>query len=339
MAGKAVPQKEDRRIYPVYVVFGKNQRRADEHLRRIIDQVLADADPQLSLSSYDGSEALFGDVIDELQTLPFLAPRRLVIVKDADTFITRWRKNLEQYLEKPSTTGVLLLMPQSFPGSTRLAKLAGKIGQVFACEKIEPRQLGPYLVEYAVGAHQLKMTGAAAAMLIELAGDDSNMLLSEIDKLAAYLLGPGETGKSITPADVQALIGNNRHYNAFNVIDAMTVADVGLALNRLDQMLEQDRESQYTAIGAFAWHFRRLYNARLLLDEKVDERAIISQLRIWARAEQFIRQVRQLSIQQIGAILQTLMKIDWATKTGAGTVRRGLEKLIVGFCQAPGRPG
>ncbi len=48
------------------------------------------------------------DVLDELFTLPFFSQRRLVIVEDADTFVTKHRKELEAYVEGPSGSGILL---------------------------------------------------------------------------------------------------------------------------------------------------------------------------------------------------------------------------------------
>lgn len=324
-------------ISPVYVVFGKDRRGIVEAVHQITQHVLQDADPQVALSTYQGDQAQLADVLDDLKTLPFLSPRRLVVVKDADVFITEYRQKLEEYLKSPSLSGVLLLETESFPKSTRLAKAAAKIGQVIACDPPTRRELPAFLTNYALKRHNLKLSHESAMTIIELAGDDTGILAGEIDKIAAYLNGPDSKQDKIMPGDVQKLVGYNRQFNSFNVIDAMTAGNAALALARLDQMLAQDRNAQYTAVGAFAWHFRRLYNARIMLEKGIDHRSIIKQLRIWSQPDMFIRQVRRLNIRQIAAILKDLAKIDLMSKIGAGTVRAGLEKLTVQFCHANNR--
>jgi len=323
-------QKE---IPAIFVVFGKNHRAVTKQIEQITERVLGESDRQVSLRSFEGDQAELAEVLDELRTLPFLSARRLVVVRDADEFISTYRQNLESYLENPSKTGVLLLVPASFPGNTRLAKKAKKLGVVISCEPVKGGDLPRYLARYAREKHGLTLTSEAAALLIELGGDDSGMLCSEVDKLAAYLSGPEQAKRRIEVEDVQALVGHNRQFNVFNVIDAMTQGQAGLALQLLDQMLSQDREAQYKAVGGFAWYFRRLYNGRLKLDRGVSGRAITRQLRIWSHPEAFVRQLKQLRIETIASCLQSLMHIDLLSKTGGGTVRSGLEKLILEFCR------
>ena len=54
MAKKESKSSKTPTIYPIYVVFGKDSRRAGDTAENIIETVLADGDPQLSLSRYDG---------------------------------------------------------------------------------------------------------------------------------------------------------------------------------------------------------------------------------------------------------------------------------------------
>ncbi len=316
-------------ISPVYVISGKERRRAVDELGKIVDFLLEDSDPQVCLSQYDGPDAKLADVLDDLRTLPFLAERRVIVVKDADKFITNYREYLENYLNAPSATGVLVMLADSFPKTTRLAKLVAKIGQHIPCDPVKANQLPEFIADYARSQYNLALNVNAARLLVELVGDDSGMLESEIDKVATYLAG--STEKNISAELIQNLIGDNRQFNAFNVIDAMTEGNTALALTRFNQMIQRSKDAQFTAVGAFAWHFRRLYNARLLLDERVSERDIISRVKLWGNVRQFMTQVHRLNIRQIAAVIRELTKIDLDSKTGRGTVASGLEKLIVKF--------
>ncbi|MCK5270121.1 MAG: hypothetical protein KAJ46_05020 [Sedimentisphaerales bacterium] len=128
---KKIQQQDNEKIYPVYVIYGKDRRRTIDVLGGIVEKVLGGADPQMALNAYDGTEANIAEVLVDLRTLPFLSERRVVVVKDADAFISEYRDELEKYLDKPSASGVLVMTTESFPANTRLAKKARQVGQVF----------------------------------------------------------------------------------------------------------------------------------------------------------------------------------------------------------------
>jgi len=322
---------EDQPVYPIYVIYGKDRRMISEKLDDVLDQILQDCDRQVSLTTCDGDEIPLAEVLDGLRTMPFLSPRRVIVIKDADSFISEHRQNLEKYLENPSSTGVLVLIAQSFPKTTRLAKRALKIGMVHTCEPVKPKALPGYVTNYARKKYNLRLNTNAAELLVELAGEDTGLLCGEVDKLATYVSDPQNQRQEITSEDVAELVGHNRQFNVFNVIDAMTAGDTSGALNQLDTMLRQDRNALFKSVGAFAWHFRRLYQAKLFQQQGVNHREITKKLRIWPQPDAFIEQMKRLKISEIGDCLQQLTKIDHAAKSGAGTVKAGLEKMIVQF--------
>src|SRR5438132_14136540 len=95
-------------VAPVYVVHGPEAFLKRQALTEILDRLLAGSDRSLALNEYDGSGSVeLASVLDDLRTLPFLSERRVVLVRDADAFLTRYRQELEEYLESPSPSGVL----------------------------------------------------------------------------------------------------------------------------------------------------------------------------------------------------------------------------------------
>src|SRR4051812_9470149 len=108
---------------PVYVVTGDEDFLKRRALHALQEIVLGDADPSFALSSYPGDKADFAAVKSELDTLPFLCDRRLVVVEQADPFVTKFRGALEKYVAAPAASGVLILDVKSWPSNTKLAKL------------------------------------------------------------------------------------------------------------------------------------------------------------------------------------------------------------------------
>src|SRR5205814_115297 len=70
-----------------------------------------------------GDKTDWSTVRAELDTLPFLSPRRVVVVEAADPFVTRHRAQLEKYVGQPAANGVLILDVKAWPATTKLAKL------------------------------------------------------------------------------------------------------------------------------------------------------------------------------------------------------------------------
>ena len=108
--------------HPVYAVSGDEDFLKRLVRDRIISVVLGDADPSFAVSVYAGDRLDFSTVRNDLDTLPFLAPCRVVVVENADPFVTEHRRALEQYAAKPSSVGVLVLDAKAFPETTKLAK-------------------------------------------------------------------------------------------------------------------------------------------------------------------------------------------------------------------------
>src|SRR5262245_1125338 len=107
---------------PVYVLHGDEDFLKRQVLAALRLRVLGSEGDAFGLSIYEGDKADFATVRGELETLPFLCPRRLVVIDKADPFVTRYRTALEKYVAQPASSGVLVLDVASWPKTTRLAK-------------------------------------------------------------------------------------------------------------------------------------------------------------------------------------------------------------------------
>ena len=309
----------------IYVIAGKEDSLVYAECARLLDRLL---EPKLRLTglfSTEGAHVSASDVLDELRTVPFLTERRVVVVKNADDFVSTNRHLLESYFDNPCPTGVLILTVSSWPSNTKLAKKLPKVGKFIGVAEPKPWQLPGRLVEYARDAHGKKLTKDAAGLLIELTGDELVRLYSEIDKLALF----ANAEKSVTENHVESLIGHNRIYGVFAAIDSCLAGNAGQAVARLRNMFAENKEAEYSVVGAFAFHFRRLFEAKVLLAKNVQPGEIIKRLRIWSNKDGFISQVRRMSLEQIGSILKQLAEIDFKIKTGQTKAEVAIEQLVL----------
>lgn len=323
MAAKTGKTKRDAKC--VYVISGKDKFLVATRCELLLDEVIDFEHRPMCLYEPRADEAAIADVLDELRTLPFCADRRVVLIKDAGDFISANREILEKYFDSPSPTGVLVLTVQTWHKNSRLAKKLPKIGSLINVEDIKSYHLLRYVSDYLEQKHDKLLSEPVARLMVELVGDDPGRLCREADKLAVYV---GEQ-KRINALDVEKLIGYNRTFSAFAVIDAITAGDITEAIGRLRNMFAGDKSAEYTVVGAFAFHFRRMFRARCLLDEGVDPGRICKQLGIWANKPAFFSQLGKVSLEMIGQVLAELARIDYSVKTGRAQTKVAVEQLLL----------
>jgi len=138
-----------------------------------------------------------------------------------------------------------------------------------------------------------------------------------------------ENKKNITDEDVSILAGQTRQINTFAVIDEMVAGNKAAAAMKLRKLFEIDKNADYTTVGAFAYHFRKMFNARALLEQGLDQWQIAKQAGIWKNKEQFFAQIRKTPLEKIAKIIRGLAEIDYQTKTGQRTTMTAIEELIL----------
>jgi DNA polymerase-3 subunit delta len=314
---------------PVYAIFGSDLFLTTRALHEVVHRVLGDDRDKMAFVEFDGRTAALADVLDECRTPSLLAPIRLVCVRDADEFVTVNRTALETYLQSPSPTGVLILVCTRWDARWKIYKQVNRIGRNIPCNPPKRRSdLVGWVTGHARAAYQCKLDSAAAYRLIDLTGDDLGQLDMELAKLASYVA----PRTAIRLADVEGLVGASRVEKVFGITDAIARHDAPGALALWDQVLATDRDAPYRAVGGLAYGFRKLAEAKRLVRQGLSVAESAKRTHIWADLTDLKRQLDRFSLRQWQDHLVQLLRIDVGAKTGLGTVRSSVEKLIVTLC-------
>lgn len=311
----------------VYAVYGDDVYLRRETLREVRHVALPGGeDDDLSIARFSGDSATLADVFDELRTLPFFAKRRLVIVEGADPFITAHRKELETYVEEPSSSGVLVLVVKVWPSTTKLAKLVEKTGLAVECKGPNDRQLTPWLVHVAKTRYHAALDAGAAELLLELVGPEVGLLVTELEKLSIYV---GSKGK-IHRDDVARMVGAGRIETVWKLLEAATTGRGDLALEHLDGLVMAG-EQPVGLLSAMSFSLLRVYHAGLLRRLKVDLREACSAAGIKDFAvEMTRRQHAHLGPSRVDRLPGMLLQADLDLKGSSILPPRAvLERLVV----------
>jgi DNA polymerase-3 subunit delta len=316
---------------PVYALIGDEaflKRRARE---RIISAAIGDEDPAFAVGVYAGDKLDFSTARNELDTLPFLAPCRVVVVEGADDFVSENRPALEAYVTKPSSVGVLVLDVESFPDNTRLAKALPDAAKI-VCKAPPPyraHELLPWCAEWARTAHKKKLAPDAAELLLELIGPSMGLLDQELGKLA---VGVGAR-PDITADDVDTFVGRSRAADAFRIMEAIGNGKPGEALSILEELFTEG-EDPMGILARLTAQLRQLaLVGRLLIVDKMAMGPAMDAAKIptWGnKRRDFERQLRHLGQRRLEKLTDWLVEINLGLKGGNPLPERiQVERLVV----------
>jgi len=327
----AAPEKHPPR--PVCVLFGDEPFLRRQSLLQIRSAVLGYDDGDFSLSTFEGPKSELRDVLDELATVAmFGGGKRLVVVEQADEFVSRYRQELEDYVTRPSPAGVLVLDLKSFPGNTRLFKAVSADGAAIDCNAPAAARVTRWLAARAKQAHQVQLPQPAAEMLLEMVGPELGLLDQELAKLA--LLAGDQ--RRITPEMVSRSVGGWRAKTAWQMLDAALDGHAAEALGQLDRLLASG-EQPIGILAQISASLRRFAAAtRLVLQaeaagRRVQLRAALQQAGIRSfvlkKAE---GQLRRLGRQRGSQLYDWLLQADLDLKGASALPPRSiLERLII----------
>ena len=137
----------------IYLVHSKQSLLVEKEIKRIINTHVKDIN-DFSYVSYDLTQTLLEDIVEDAKTLPFMVENKAILVKNAYIFtgvkdkMNHDLKSLEDYIsnESPSTTLIFSLYEDSLDERKSLVKLARK---KFVIRKIEEtsKQDWPILIK------------------------------------------------------------------------------------------------------------------------------------------------------------------------------------------------
>jgi DNA polymerase-3 subunit delta len=313
-------------LSPVYVVFGDEEFLRSAMVAAIRRVTLGSDGDDFAVCRFDGRVAGLADVLDELTMLPFLGSHRLVIVQNADEFVSTHRASLERYVQKPSRAGVLVLVVQSWPSNTRLAKMVVQVGVAIDCKSPDDRQLAPWCRRWAKQRYGKQLSADAAELLVELVGGGLGQLNGELDKLSAF----AGSRPDISAEDVDRLVAAGRIETVWKIMDAAAAGDGSDALRMLDSLATAG-EQPLLIFGAFSSTLRKLAKAYRLMSAGESARSALAKAGVPPyfidKAESQLRHLGRDRLRRI---------YDWLSETDSGmkgdsslAPQHLLERLVV----------
>jgi DNA polymerase III subunit delta len=289
---------------PLYVLLGDD----DSEKSAVAAEFAEMVDEGLRAFSVDrlfGAEIKAEDLIDAAATLPMMAPRRIVVVFEAERLLIPKREGkaadaeqerLEAFVTNPPSHATIVFVCGPLDQRRRLVKLLLKEAQVVDCGTITDAADAERWVKARADRDKIPLDTSAVRILVERAGTAIVRLRTGLERVALYAMGQSK----ITAEDVRQVVPATAEATNFGIANAIERNDAAEALRELALALEGGAQP-FFLMGQLRWVAEKMPRARLK--------------------------------DAIDAVFRT----DEAIKSSGSDPRILLERLVVELCDPKGR--
>jgi DNA polymerase III subunit delta len=244
-------------------------------------------------------------LVAAVRTLPMMAPRRVVLLLQADTVLmpkreseaaTRALEEFERLIASPPAEATLVIVTGSVDRRSRVFKLLAKHAVLVECGVLESVADAERWIRNRTAAAGATIAPAGARLLAERCGPDVKRLRNDVERLLLYTLGQ----KTIELDDVKEIVGPAALQDDWAMTNAIEAGDGKTALRQL----------------------------ALMLDAGVVPEKVLGQLGWVVRAK-----FPQLAPGRLRKSVEAVFRTDVDLKRTAGDPRALLERLVVELCE------
>jgi DNA polymerase III subunit delta len=237
------------KLEPVYILCSPEPLLVDRALAAIREAAVPAALRAFNEDQIDGRGASANRIIQAARTLPMMAKRRMVLIRDLAQMAAAELGELAPYLESPSPETVLVATTAKVDRRLKFFSAAGKKG--FLHELAAPRDLAGWVSEEA-RRRNVAIAPPARTRLVEVVGAELSRLSLVLEQLSLYA---GD--RPIAVDDVDDLVADTRERSVFELTDAIGAGDRRRALAAVTSLIEQ-RQSAIGVIAMLGRHMRQL---------------------------------------------------------------------------------
>ena len=301
----------------IVALAGKNQFLIQRRLSQLVNEFLAE-ESELALEKIDAAEADYEKVSDALGAMPFLANRKMVILRElgANKELT---ERIEQLISSISSTTTLIIVESNADKRTAYFKVLKDRTQLEYFDELDPTALVDWLVEEAKGQGG-ELSRQDANYLVERLGPNQMMLATELDKLLTYNV-------SISKDTINALTDPNPQSKIFDLLDAMFAANKSRALALYNDQRAQKVEPQ-AILALVVWQLQLLALAKFGEGKAPSQIASESKMSPYplTKAQNLAKKITPGKLHEM---IDQALYIDYRSKSSSIDLNEALKTFIV----------
>lgn len=266
-------------------------------------------------------------IIAACETLPFLADKRLVIVREHPALLDRAEadERLITYIPQVPESAVLVFLCRGKADARKkLYNAFKKRGGVVSFAPLTEQELNAWIIK-TFAALGKSADPATASLLAFTVGTDTSLLHQEIEKLAA-LAGERDT---VTQEDVRSVAVRSVECTVFEMVDAVVAGQQGKAFALLRDMLSTGSD-RLGILAMLLRQYRLMQHIKIMQFDKLSPSDIRQRLGMPSfAADRCIRQAQGYTGGQVKQAVQLCLDTEYRVKSGQLNQEGALEAVML----------
>lgn len=317
---------EQGKLSPLYFLFGEEPYLLNQSAERFKYSVLTEGAVDFNYSVFYASEADVQVVRDAVETLPMMAARRLVILKESQELTDREWVELEPLIESAVDSTVFVIMASRV--DKRKKQIRSLLDKAACVEFKKPYENQiPSWINYIAQTLGLQISPDAMHLLHKLVGHHLTEIEAELKKLGDFV---GQ--RRIEVGDVAQVVSRSKEENVFDFTKAIGENDRVKALEHLVHLLDQG-QNEIGIVSLVARHIRILLTIRKGMEDGLHGAKLAHYAQVPPYfLESYIEQARLWTARKLEQTLVILSETDKALKSSPTSSHIWLENLVLKTC-------
>ncbi|QUA53631.1 DNA polymerase III subunit delta [Aristaeella lactis] len=273
------------------------------------------------------SDPSVDQLIADTETQPFMADKRLVIVRDFPALLGRAEadERLISYLPSVPETAILLFYCTGKPdGRKKLYSAIKKHGGIITFASLRGAELTRFVTD-TFKQDGKECDDRTAEYLIFTVGSDTGLLVSEIHKISSY----AEGRSSVLADDISLLATPSTECTVFQMVDAVVTGQRTRAFTLLRNLLLSGTD-RMAILAMLLRQYRLLQHIKIMQYEKKGGDYIRNALGVPPFAvDQYLRQASSYTGGLVKKAVQICFDTEYAVKSGRILPDGALETVVI----------
>ncbi len=315
---------DSKQFKKVYLLCGEEAYLKNQWRDNLVSALIADGDT-MNLTRYEGKNPDIPEMISMAQTLPFLAPKRVLVIENTGLFKTACETLSDCILNLPDTT-CMIFVDSDVDKRTKMYKDVKRTGYVAELNTPNDNTLVTWLVTLCKREGK-RMDKKTASYMLEQCGSDMFVLSNEMEKLFSYTYDR----PCITMSDVSDVCVSQVTGKMFEMIDAITQGRREIAVMLYRDLLSL-KEPPLRILSLLTRQIRILTEIKGMITDDVSYRDLASKAGVPPfSVKKYVNQAKTYAYSDLLLMYEACQDTEGRIKSGMLLDTIGVELLIVDF--------
>lgn len=305
----------------IYLLYGDERYLKNQYTNKLRNAICNPED-RMNTHYYEGKDLPVGAIIDLAETMPFLAPRRVIFIKNSGLFKSGGEA-MAEYLDAPCESTCFVFTEAEIDKRSKLFKTVS--GKGLAVEFTTPDEATLVKWMRSLAAKEgMDLDGRSASYILSKVGMDMENIQMEMEKLICYCMGQDK----ISMQDVDSICVTRTQNHIFDMITAVSSKQMSKALELYNELLTL-REPPLRIISLISRQYNILLQAKELKRKGFSDKDIASKVGVPSfTVGKYLAQASKYKMQDLRHALKECIAADEAIKTGALDTTLSVEVLL-----------